>query len=259
MPPSIEEFAARLDTAASDASAVAQLTLDAPDLSLEDAYAIQRASIARREARGDTIVGMKMGLTSRAKMEQVGVHEPIYGHLTAKMKRSSGDALRMAEQIHPRIEPEIAFVLGKDLRGPVTALEALGAVEWVVAALECIDSRYEDFQFTLPDVVADNASSTAFFLGTTRKRPDELDLGNLGMVMSLNGEVVATGSSAAILENPANSLAALANMLQARGETLRAGQIVLAGGATAAKHVAAGDVVELEVQGLGRVVAEVKE
>lgn len=249
----IDELAAILDRAAHDATPVAQLTIEHPDLTLADAYKIQRASIARRIERGETSVGMKMGLTSHAKMEQVGVHEPIYGHLTSDMKRSSGDRLFMSQQIHPRIEPEIAFILAKDLRGPVTAAEALDAVEWVVAALEVIDSRFENFSFTLEDVVADNASSTRFFLGETRRRPDDLELGNLGMVVELNGEVVETGSSAAILEHPARSLAALANMLAPLGEYVPAGSIVLAGGATKARHLAAGDKVTLQVDELGRV------
>lgn len=255
----IDTLAAQLDQAAREAAPIAQLTAAAPDLELDVAYDIQRAGIALRLERGERLVGMKMGLTSQAKMDQVGVHEPIYGHLTSDMMRSSGDDLHIKEQIHPRIEPEIAFVMGRELSGDVTALEALDAVDWVVAALEVIDSRYRDFQFTLPDVVADNASSTRFFLGTTRRRPDEIDLGNLGMVMSVNGEVIATGSSAAILDHPLHSLAALSAMLHRRGEALRPGQIVLAGGATAAKHVMAGDVVELEVDQLGRVTAFVRE
>ena len=254
---SLDELASILDDAARNATPVPQLTVEQP-LTLADAYAVQRLSMGRRAARGDTLVGMKMGLTSVAKMKQVGVHEPIYGHLTSDMRRASGETLSMSEQIHPRIEPEIAFILAKELRGPVSAVEALGAVQWVVAALEVIDSRYRDFKFTLEDVVADNASSTRFFLGEHRARPDELDLGTyLGMVMSLNGAVVETGSSAAILEHPARSLAALANMLSAVGESVPAGAVVLAGGATAAKHVHAGDVVELEVQSLGRVHVEV--
>jgi len=248
-----------LDEAALHAAPVAQLTVEHPRLTLQEAYEIQRASMARRAERGDGPVGMKMGLTSVAKMKQVGVHEPIYGHLTSEMKRGSGDVLRMSEQIHPRIEPEIAFLLGADLRGPVTAAEALAAVEWVLPALEVIDSRYKAFQFTLQDVVADNASSTRFFLGERRRRPDDLDLGNLGMVMSIDGEVVETGSSAAILDHPARSLAALANMLAEDGEFVRAGSIVLAGAATPAKHVAAGQRVALEVDGLGRVDVSVEE
>ncbi len=247
----LNELAEIVDNAAMNVSPITMLTAARPEFSLEDAYDVQRASMAKRLERGETMVGMKMGLTSRAKMEQMGVHNPIYGHLTSTMERSNGDAISRKEHCHPRVEPEIAFILKKDLEGPVTSTEALKSVKWVVAALEVIDSRYKDFKFTLIDVVADNASSTRFVLGETRKKPEELDLGNLGMIMSLNGEVAETGSSAAILEHPARSLATLANMLAERGEKLHAGQIVLAGGATKAIHVNTGDNVHLEVQGLG--------
>ena len=253
------QLAKLVDEAALHATSIAQLTLADPDLSIERAYEVQRASMQRRFARGDALVGMKMGLTSKAKMVQMGVHEPIYGHLTASMKRGSGDVLRVSEHIHPRIEPEIGFILGRELSGPTTALEALDAVEWVVAALEVIDSRYRDFKFSLADVVADNASSTRFYLGETRRRPDELDLGNLGMVVRCDGAVVETGSSAAILEHPARSLAALANMLHKVGEKLTAGQIVLAGGATAARHVHPEEHIRLEVAELGDVDVFVEE
>ncbi len=249
----IVKLAEIVDTAAMNAEPIEMLTASYPELDLERAYDVQRASMARRFNRGEKLVAMKMGLTSRAKMEQMGVHNPIYGHLTDEMMRSNGDAIVRSEHCHPRVEPEVAFILGKDLVGPVTSAEALDAVEWVCGALEVIDSRYKDFKFTLIDVVADNASSTRFFLGETRKRPEDLDLGNLGMVMELNGKVAETGSSAAILEHPARSLAELANMLAERGEKLVAGQIVLAGGATKAIHVDTGDHVHLTVQDLGTV------
>lgn len=249
----IESLAEIVDEAARTATPITKLTATHADLDMERGYDVQRASMARRFERGEKLVGMKMGLTSRAKMEQMGVHDPIYGHLTDEMRRSTGDDVVVAEHCHPRVEPEVAFIMGRDLAGDVTAAEAIAAVEWVVGALEVIDSRYENFEFTLPDVVADNASSTRFYLGETLVRPDELDLGNLGMIMSIDGEVVATGSSAAILEHPARSLATLARMLHRRGESLKAGQIVLAGGATKAVHLKPGNHVLLEVQDLGTV------
>lgn len=249
----INYFADIVDSAAVAVTPITMLTAEAPEMTLEEAYDIQRASIARRLERGEALVGMKMGLTSKAKMEQVGVHNPIYGHLTDTMVEGSGAELDRDLFIHPRVEPEVAFLLGDDLEGPVTPAEALDAVESVCGALEVIDSRFRDFKFTIIDVVADNASSSKIVLGTERVAPDELDLGNLGMVMSHNGEVVKTGSSAAIYEHPANSLAELANMLAERGEKLEAGQIVMAGGATAAIHVDSGDHVQVEVDGLGTV------
>jgi len=194
-----------------------------------------------------------MGLTSVAKMKQMSVEQPIYGHLTNSMLFQDGANLSMASFIHPRVEPEIAFILSKDLAGPVSPAQAMLAVEGVCAAIEVIDSRYEKFKFTLPDVVADNASSVAFVLGSEVRAPEEVELGNIGMSFEIDGEVKHVGCSAAILEHPARSLAALANMLHERGERLYAGQIVLAGAATAAEFVYAGNSVCLRADGLGEV------
>ena len=246
----IELWAARLDDAVVKARAIPMLSGEKP-FGIADAYAIQRAGVALRKLRGEALVGMKMGLTSRAKMLQMGVHEPIYGHLTTRMIMDDGGTLDSRVHCHARVEPEIAFLLGHDLAGPVTPAQALQAVATACAALEVIDSRYQAFKFTLNDVVADNASSSRFVLGSTIAKPRDLDTGNLGMVLEKNGVVVEIGSSAAIYEHPARSLAALANALALEGETLRAGQIILTGGATAAIPLAPGDHVRVRVDGLG--------
>ncbi|TVQ95047.1 MAG: 4-oxalocrotonate decarboxylase [Deltaproteobacteria bacterium] len=244
-----------------DAAAAQGVTVPQPsarlNLSVEEAYRVQRLSIARRVDRGEAVIGMKMGLTSLAKMEQMGVHSPIYAHLTSPMLLPDGGRFDPTHLGQPRIEPEVAFVLGRDLQGPVSPAQALLAVEGVCPALEILDSRYQDFRFSLPDVVADNASSAYFVLGSTVRSPREVDLGNLGMVMSINGRVAQIGSSAAILDHPARSLAALANMLLEVGEKLQAGMLVLAGGATAAVALSPGDRVLLEVDALGTVQVQV--
>jgi len=245
----VDALAQILDLATLDVRPVPKLTGTTP-LSLDDAYAVQRAGIGLRRLRGDDLVGMKMGLTSRAKMQQMGVQVPIYGHLTRRMILDDGGTVQRSAHIHPRVEPEIAFLLGRDLEGPVTPAQALLAVDGVCCALELIDSRYENFQFTLPDVVADNGSSSRFVLGSV-VRPRDFDTGNLGMVMTKNGALAECGSSAAIYDHPARSLAALANQLAPLGERLRAGAIVMTGGATAAIALAAGDHVRVDVQGLG--------
>ena len=249
----LQEFARRLDDAAQNASTVTMLTAEYEAMSSRDAYLIQRALVAHRVERGAPLIGMKMGLTSLAKMAQMGVHEPIYGHLTSDMRLSADGTLDTSQHGHPRAEPEIAFILGRPLEGPTSAAEALEAVSGVCAAIEVIDSRYRDFKFTLRDVIADNASSARFVLGPILRAPQEIDLGNLGIVFEINGEVVGTGSSAAILEHPAKSLAALANMLTAHDERLEAGQVILAGSATAAVAVKPGDRVRALVDGLGEV------
>jgi 2-oxo-3-hexenedioate decarboxylase len=247
----IQQLAEIVDDAAINLTEIGMLTADEPDLTIERAYDVQEASIARRLGRGERLVGMKMGLTSRAKMEQMGVHEPIYGRLTGSMVLADGGAVRLAELIHPKIEPEVAFIMKRDLRGPVTPAQALDAVAGVCAALEIIDSRYRDFKFTLPDVIADNTSAVLFVLGSTLIPADRVNLGNLGIVMEVNGAIVETGSSAAIYEHPARSLAELANMLARRGQWLEAGQVVLAGGATAAIPLKPGDHVRVEIDEIG--------
>lgn len=248
-----EGLAVLLDGAARDGRRVPQITIDHAELSVDEAYAIQEASINRRLARGERVVGMKMGLTSRAKMRQMGVYTPIYGHLTDAMLESDGALIAMAHFSQPRVEPEIAFVLGADLHGPTSTAQALGAVSGVCIALEILDSRYADFAFTLPDVVADNASSAKFILGNRLVDANNVEVGCLGMVMTLAGGRIEVGSSAAICEHPARSLTALANMLAVRGKHLEAGQIVLTGGATAAVPIRRGDWVRLEVESLGTV------
>ncbi len=245
----VDAFAARLDQATLDVKPTTKLTATTA-FDLNDAYVVQRAGIGLRKLRGDDLVGMKMGLTSRAKMLQMKVEVPIYGHLTKTMILDDGGTISRARHIHPRVEPEIAFILKHDLEGPVTPAQALAAVDGCCCALELIDSRFENFQFTLEDVVADNGSSSRFVLGSVFK-PRDFDTGNLGMVLRKNGVVAETGSSAAIYEHPARSLAALANQLFPLGEKLKAGQIVMTGGATAAIALAAGDHARVDVDGLG--------
>jgi 2-oxo-3-hexenedioate decarboxylase len=251
----IERCAQLVDTAAADVKPIPMLTLESPAMTLEDAYTIQRASMARRFARGERLVGMKMGLTSVAKMEQMGVHNPIYGHLTDAMLLENGGSISHSGHCHPRTEPELCFVLKHDLEGPVTPEEAMAAVGKIHAALEIIDSRYKDFKFTLIDVVADNASSIHFVLGD--EGPADLDISDLEMSLWVNGECVETGSSKAIYDHPARSLAAQVNMLAERGECLRAGQVVMSGGATKAVAVKPGDRVKVVVEKIGTAEFEV--
>lgn len=247
----IQQLAAIVDDAAMNLVEIDMLTASEPELDIAAAYFVQEASVALRIGRGERLVGMKMGLTSRAKMEQMGVHEPIYGRLTTSMVVNDGAAIRMGELLHPRVEPEIAFILGDDIEGPVTPAAALAAVAGCAAAIEIIDSRFKDFKFTLPDVIADNTSAVRFVLGSALVPVELTNLGNLGIIMEINGRTVETGSSAAVLDNPARSLAELANMLARRGEILRAGQVILSGGATAAHAVGAGDRVRVIVDEIG--------
>ena len=247
----LAEVAEIVDTAAKTARSIEQLSLSGHDLNLDEAYAVQALSIGRRVARGERMVGIKMGFTSRAKMIQMGLDEMIWGRLTDAMRLEDGTTLDMADYVHPRVEPEIAYILKKPLSGPVTLAEALAAVEAIAPAMEIIDSRYRNFKFNLADVVADNSSSSSFVLGPMHK-PD-IDASNLGMTMSFNGRAVQTGSSAAILGNPARSLAAASRLAGEAGLELKPGWIIMAGGATAAEALDPGTAVKLAVEHLGNV------
>jgi 2-oxo-3-hexenedioate decarboxylase len=246
----LDTLAKNVDDAARNAKAIAQISAT-QQLSLEDAYAVQKKMIALRISRGERRVGMKMGFTSRAKMVQMGVSDMIWGRLTDKMLVEDGGRISKANFVHPRAEPEIAYLLKAPLAGPVTPAQALAAVEAIAPAIEIIDSRYDNFKFSLEDVVADNASSSAFVIGNWSK-PD-IDCSNLGMILEVDGRAAQVGSSAAILGNPARSLAAASRMVAEHGERLEAGWIVMAGGATEAVALAAGTSVRNTVEKLGSV------
>jgi 2-oxo-3-hexenedioate decarboxylase len=243
----IKALAQRVDDAAKNATEIPQL---AESITLEDAYAIQKESLARRYARGEKQVGIKMGFTSRDKMVQMGVHDMIWGRLTDAMIVEDGGATSFRRYVHPRIEPEVAFLLKGKLVGTVTPLQALSAVEAIAPAVEVIDSRYKAFKFSLTDVVADNSSSSGFVVGPWHK-PD-LDFSNLGIVVSFNGTPVLVGSTAAILGHPLRSLVAAARFAGEANEPLLPGWIVMAGGASHAEALKPGLWVECEVQNLGR-------
>ncbi len=246
---SLAKCAEIVDEAARTAGAIPQFTESAP-LGVEEAYAIQALSMERRFSRGEKLVGVKMGLTSRAKMIQVGVDEVIWGRLTDAMRLEEGGSLSKKLYVHPRIEPELAFLMKRDLCGVVSGAEALAAVEAIAPAMEIIDSRYRDFKFALPDVIADNSSSSGFVVGNWA-RPDQ-DFSNLGIVMEVDGRSVQIGSTAAILGDPIRSLVAAAKATASIGG-LKAGWIVLAGGATAAHTLAVGQHVRTTMQNIGSV------
>ncbi|WP_138378930.1 2-keto-4-pentenoate hydratase [Luteithermobacter gelatinilyticus] len=252
----LEEIAKIVDDAARYATAIPQLSETGYDLTLEEAYEVQALSLARRYERGEHQVGVKMGFTSRAKMVQMGLEEMIWGRLTNTMLIEDGGEIDLADYVHPRVEPEVCFLLKRPLEGIVSPAQALEAVEAVAPALEIIDSRYENFKFNLPDVVADNTSTSSYVVGPWC-RPD-LEIDNLGMVMTFDGEPVQIGSSAAVLGHPARALAGAARLVAEAGGRLEAGWVVMAGGATAAEALTPGVRVRLEAEKMGRVNFSVK-
>jgi 2-oxo-3-hexenedioate decarboxylase len=247
-----KEIASRLTEAERVRTEIPQFTDLDPDLDVETAYAAQWEFVRSKLDAGDQLAGAKLGLTSRNKQEAMGVAEPLYGWVTSGMIIGYGEPVDRSSLIHPRAEPEIAFLLGRDVTAPATVTSVLAATEAVFAAVDILDSRYRDFRFALPDVVADNASAGRIVLGPDPRRPAELvDLRLIGCVFRADGEVAATAAGAATMGHPAAAVAWLANRLGARGQGLRAGWLVLSGGLTAPVWLEPGTAVTAEFDGLG--------
>jgi 2-oxo-3-hexenedioate decarboxylase len=233
---------------------IAQFSDEHPDIPVETAYEAQRLFVQSKLDEGETFVGWKLGLTSRNKQQAMGLSAPLYGRVTSGMLSAQGDPVRLDRFIHPRVESEIAFLLARDVGAPATITSVLAATDVVFGAVDVLDSRYESFQFTLADVVSDNASAGAFYLGPVARRPDELgDLRLLGCVVRVDGEVAMTAAGAAVMGHPAASVAWLANQLESEGERLRAGQLVFSGGVTAPVPVTSPGSVTFEFDGLGAI------
>jgi 2-oxo-3-hexenedioate decarboxylase len=250
----IARLAEHLENCELEARDTVKITDAHPDMDWDDAYAIQDAIKQRKQARGVRIVGLKAGLTSRAKMKQMGVEVPCFGFLADYFTVPEGGEIPVAELIHPKVEPEIAFVTKAPLRGPGCHIgSVLAATDFVLPAIEVIDSRYRDFKFDLKSVIADNCSSARYVLGGQPRPAAEVDLRTVGVVLEKNGVPVAFGAGAAVLGHPAAAIAMLANMLGERGEEIPAGTLILSGGITEAVAVQAGDAINLRVQGMGSV------
>lgn len=241
-------LSATLDEALTEAREVARLTEKFPSLTLEDAYRIQQLGIEKRKSRGESSVGWKMGLTSEAKRKQMGLHSPVYGELTAPMEVKG--TFQLAGHIHPKIEPEIAFHVKTPLRGKITRREALQACDWVCPALEILDSRYVGFKyFSLPDVVADNSSSSRFILGKPQPLDPGMDLKSRKMELLLNGSVQESATADAISGDPIESLVQLCELLEIHQPGKSVEGWVLAGAATSAIVLEAGQTIALRVEG----------
>lgn len=242
-------------TAERERAPIAPLTEQFSELTVDQAYAIQLGVVKQKLAWGESVAGHKIGLTSKPMQQMLGVGEPDYGHLFRSMWFRSGDRITHP-LIQPRVEPEIAFVLKSALRGPgVSVHDVLAATDYVVPALEVIDSRIANWKIKLADTVADNASSGCFVLGGQINRPTAVDLAAAGMVMRLDGEVVQTGAGAAVLGHPALGVAWLANKLAEFGTTLEPGHVILSGSVSAAVTVKPGSYVWVSFGGLGTVEA----
>jgi len=248
----IKRFAKRMNNAEESKRDVTRITLEYPQMTVDDGYKIQREIIKIKMHKGHHIVGVKMGFTSEAKMVQMKIDKPIYGYLFDYMRIENGASLSINELIHPRVESEIAFIMKKDLEGDSLSIEEImDAVDYVVPVMEIVDSRYENFNFNLPDVLADNSSSSRFVVGNHFKKPEGLHLERLKVFLSINDDTVDQGVGAAVLGHPANSVSMLANMLSKIGGRILAGQIILTGGITKAIPFKSGDTIKTEIEGIG--------
>ncbi|MDT8903370.1 2-keto-4-pentenoate hydratase [Anaeroselena agilis] len=230
------------------------LTARHPGITNEEAYQVQLAGMNLRLADGHTIVGKKIGLTSKAMQTALGVFEPDYGYITDRMMVFEGEPLSLSELIAPKIEAEVAFVLKEDLAGPgVTVTKVLQATAGLMPALEIIDTRIKDWKIKIQDTIADGASIGKVIVSGRLIPADEFDLRYMGLVLEKNGETVATAAGAAVLGHPANAVAWLANKLADYGISLKAGEIIMSGSLTAACPVAAGDNISAAFDRLGTV------
>lgn len=244
----------RIEGAQIRAYAIPKLTNEYPNMTIGDGYAVQLELRKRFLAAGHKQTGWKAGLTSKAKMQQMGVNVPSIGFLTDRMARPENSAITVSDLVHPRVECEVAFVMKKTLKGPnCTREDVLDATDYVLPAVEIIDSRFSGFKFDLESVVADNGSSARYVGGGRARYPADIDLRTLGVVMEKNGEIVTMGASAAVLGHPADAVAMLVNILGELAEELPAGSFVMSGGITEAVAVKPGDSIVARFQELGSV------
>lgn len=256
----IQQSAARLDAAERSRQQVRQFSLDHPEITIEDAYAIQRAWVEQKIRDGRKLVGHKIGLTSRAMQVSSNITEPDYGALLDDMFFDEGSDIPFECFIVPRVEVELAFVLGKPLRGPnCTLFDVLDATEWVIPALEIIDARIQqvdpDTKATRKvfDTISDNAANAGVVMGGRAIRPTELDLRRIPAILYRNGVIEESGVSAAVLNHPAKGVAWLANKLAPYDITLEAGQIILGGSFTRPVAANPGDTFHVDYDQLGSI------
>jgi 2-oxopent-4-enoate/cis-2-oxohex-4-enoate hydratase len=248
----ITQLGDELYDALTQCKTVTPLTSRHADITIEDGYRIQERLIARRMGAGEKVVGKKIGVTSKAVMNMLGVGQPDFGWLLDGMIYNEGESIPIDTLIQPKAEGEIAFILKKDLIGPgVSNADVLAATEGVMACFEIVDSRIENWKIKIQDTVADNASCGVFVLGDRLIDPRDVDLSTCGMVLEKNGEIVCTGAGAATLASPVNAVAWLANTLGRLGIPLKAGEVILSGSLAILVPVVKGDNLRVTIGGIG--------
>lgn len=250
----VTNLATYLNNAELTKQEIFKITNDYPELTNEQAYDIQHEIVRIKSQSGDRVIGLKMGLTSISKMKQMGINDPLYGHLFDYMMIDDQGEISISDLIHPKAEAEIAFIMGKDLAGEDLDEETiLDAIKFVVPAIEIVDSRYENFNFTLKDVIADNCSSSRLILGSRFINPKGLELDLLGATLAINNEIIDSGTGAAVLGHPLKPVIVLAKLLSKRGLKINAGSLILTGGITKAHNFREGDMVCVRIENLGEV------
>ena len=249
----IDRLGDELYTALRARTVVDPLTTREPGITLDDAYRISRRMLERRLADGEKVVGKKIGVTSKPVQRMLDVYQPDFGYLTDRTQYADGSEMPISrELIQPRAEGEIAFVLGRDLKGPgVTEADVLAATDHVCACFEVVDSRVRDWKIRIQDTVADNASAGLFIIGNEKILPSKVDFELCGMVVEKNGEVISTGAGAAALGSPVTCVAWLANTFGALGVPLLAGEVILSGSLVPLEPVKAGDRMRVRIGGIG--------
>jgi 2-keto-4-pentenoate hydratase len=249
-----DELAADLAQAERSREPIAPLTAAYPDIDVVDAYEIQLINIRQRVAEGARVLGHKVGLSSLAMQQMMGVDEPDYGHLLDEMQVFEDTPVKAGRYLYPRVEVEVGFILSDDLPGAgCTEDDVLAATEALVPSIELIDTRITDWKIGLCDTIADNASSAGFVLGQARVSPADIDVKAIDAVLTRNGEVIAEGRSDAVLGNPVTAVAWLSRKVESFGVRLKKGDIVLPGSCTRAIDAHAGDEFVAEFTGLGSV------
>lgn len=250
----IEHYGEELYQALKNFTPIDPILAREPDITIDDAYGIQLAMIQRRMDRdGESVVGKKVGATSKAVQAMLGVAQSDFGQLMDTMAYNDGAEIPVAKTLmQPKMEGEIAFILKRELMGPgVTIADVLRATEFVMPCFEICDSRIKNWQIKIQDTVADNASAGLFLLGDRAVAPDKVDLKTCGMLLEKNGEIVATGAGAASLGHPANAVAWLANTLGAKGMPLKAGEVILSGSLATMVPAGPGDHMRVTIGGIG--------
>lgn len=251
-PEQINHYGDELYNALVTRTTVPPLLGRAEGITIEHAYRIQQRMIARRVQAGETIVGKKIGVTSKPVQDMLGVFQPDFGQLTSGMHYDDGEELPIGGLIQPKAEAELAFVLKRDLKGPgITAADVIRATDYVVPCFEIVDSRITDWKIKIQDTVADNASCGVYMLGKARKKPTEFDLNLAGMVLEINGELFSTSAGAAVQGGPVNAVVWLANTLGALGIPFLAGEVILSGSQSTLIPARVGDTLKCSIGGLG--------